>query len=158
MTTEHDREHLEALIAAHTRRLRVIEVSIARKGDSAEPELQVEAERIQRELEMLQQGAKHIISPDIVDALGPVGQYQVLYANIMRLDGDILVARRELVGDIADVRRSVDAVFGRLGEIEERLVSLDARLQRGEGRLLAVVAGGFVALVVVVVALAFGRR
>ena len=33
MSIEHDRQHLEELIAAHTRRLRVIEVSIARKGD-----------------------------------------------------------------------------------------------------------------------------
>lgn len=90
------RSNLAELIDAHAERLRVLELSAARQGDSTPPHVITEIERIERELAQLKQAAAMSISGDLVEELGSVGRYQLWMSHIMRLDTDIGRVRRDL--------------------------------------------------------------
>jgi len=94
--TKHDRANLDELIQAHAERLRRLSLQAAQRGDDTPPHITSEIERIARELAQLREAAVRPMSAELVEELGPVGRYQVFMSNIMRLDSDIGLARREI--------------------------------------------------------------
>ena len=94
--TMHDRQSLDELIAAHTDRLRRLQLQAARYGNDAPPHIVTEIERIERELSQLKQAAATPVSDALVEELGPTGRYQLWMSHIMRLDTDIGEVKREV--------------------------------------------------------------
>lgn len=94
--TKQDRSNLNDLIEAHTERLRLLEVRAARQGQDTPADVLGEIERIERELAQLRQAAAYPVSDELIEELGPTGRYQLWMSHIMRLDGDIGHARREI--------------------------------------------------------------
>lgn len=87
--TMYDRRSLDDLIAAHSDRLRLLQLQAARQGADTPPHIVAEIEKIERELAQLRAAAAHPVSAALVEELGPTGRYQLWMAHIMRLDANI---------------------------------------------------------------------
>lgn len=98
--TQHAPANLDDLRAAHRARLRVLERQAAQMGNDTPPHIVTEIEEIKGKLAELtttiEAASTSGVDPELADALGPVGRYQLLMAHIMRLDADIGRTRREL--------------------------------------------------------------
>lgn len=92
--------NVDDLRAAHRSRLRVLERQAASMGNDTPPHIVTEIDQIRAKLvelsDTVQQVAQAPIDPELADALGPVGRYQLLYSHIMRLDADIGRVRRDM--------------------------------------------------------------
>jgi hypothetical protein len=118
---------LADLIAAHEERLGLLRIQAARKGDDAPAEITAEIARITNELDHLKQAATASLSAELVEDLGPVGRYQNLIGNIMRLDADIGRVRRAV--ELLDIR--MDERFDALRtHIDQRLDTILLALPR----------------------------
>ena len=94
---------MDSLIAAHTERLRKLQLTAAKFGEETPPHVVVEIEKIEKELTQLKQASSIPLSDSLVEELGPVGRYQLWMSHIMRLDTDI--------GRIADEVEKLDEKF-----------------------------------------------
>lgn len=111
--TQYDRKNLDELIAAHSDRLRQLQLQAARQGSETPPHVVVEVERIERELAQLRQAAATVISEGLVEELGPMGRYQLWMSHIMRLDANI-----------GRVERKIDSLHEKFDQL---LISLATR-------------------------------
>ena len=97
--TSHETSIAE-LRQAHEARLRFLRLRAAREGNDTPPEVLTEIEDIESRLdqlaETLQVVAQSPVSPDIADAIGPVGRHQLTMSHIMRLDAELGGCKREL--------------------------------------------------------------
>jgi hypothetical protein len=77
------------LIEAHREHLRQLEVKSARMGAEVPVHILTEINRYRTEIGELQNVEVVAPSEENCATLGTIGMYQLLYAHIMRLDGDI---------------------------------------------------------------------
>lgn len=84
-------------------------------GNDTPPHITLEIEGIKGKLAELhdteQAVAQAPIDPELADALGSVGRYQLLYTQIMRLDADIGRTRRELQDDVKRIEGKLDELI-----------------------------------------------
>jgi hypothetical protein len=121
--TMYDRRGLDDLIAAHTDRLRILQLQAAHQGGDTPPHVVTEIDRIERELAQLRQAAATVISSALVEELGPTGRYQLWMSHIMRLDTDIGRVRR----DLERIEGKIDSLHDKF---DKALLSLVAQQRR----------------------------
>ena len=80
---------LSELIEAHRSHLRELQLQSARMGVAVPVHILTEIERYRIEISDLMRAENISPSNEACETLGTVGMYQLLYAHIMRLDGDI---------------------------------------------------------------------
>lgn len=80
---------LEGLLEAYKEHLRVLQVQYAKLGVQAPAHIVTEISRYEREVAKLTADLRMVPSAEEVAKLGDVGMYQLVYAHIMRLDGDL---------------------------------------------------------------------
>lgn len=98
--TQHSPANLDDLIQAHSARLRVLQRQQARMGNDTPPHIVTEIADIEAKLVQIQAtiqaAAASPVDPEIADALGPVGRYQLITAQFLRVDGDISDLKKEV--------------------------------------------------------------
>ena len=139
MTTERARErrNLQEIIEALERRLEVREVQTAQLGPNTPPEIRTEIEDIQVQLRALRPGARTRVDPEIVQEIGPLGQYQLLLAHIQQLHGDVY-NNRKFIGDIAT------RLTSEINSVETQMTAQIVRLQERFDRALLVLTCGII--------------
>ena len=87
---------LEGLLEAYKEHLRVLQVQYAKLGAMAPPHIVMEISRYEREIAKLAADLRMVPSAEELSKIGDVGMYQLVYAHIMRLDGDLYQMRNAL--------------------------------------------------------------
>lgn len=113
-----EREGIVALIEAHRKHLQVLQLQAAALGMAVPAHITTEIARYEREITRLVQDAQLSPTADVIKALGDTGMYQLMYAHIMRIDGDMWRISED-VRRIQDmINKLLIAVAGRaLGEM-----------------------------------------
>lgn len=98
--TQQDRQGLDELRDAHRKRLRQLQIQAARMGDDTPPHVVIEIEQIEGKLAQLEAAAQAVaaapVDPDIADALGPAGRFQLINVQFYRIDSDISDLKKEV--------------------------------------------------------------
>lgn len=98
--TQQDRQSLDELRDAHRRRLRQLELLAAKRGNDAPPHVVMEIADIEAKLIELDETARLVaqshIDPELADALGPVGRFQLINLQFYRVDSDISDLKKEV--------------------------------------------------------------
>ena len=83
------RTGIAELIEAHRDHLQALQVQAAKMGLNVPAHVVTEIERYEREIERLIEDAQLAPSAETIEKLGETGIYQLMYAHIMRIDGDM---------------------------------------------------------------------
>jgi hypothetical protein len=90
------RTGLAELIEAHKVHLRELQMQSARLGIQTPVHTLTEIERYKTEISHLITAETVAPTEDVCTTLGTIGMYQLLYAHIMRLDGDIWMLAQQV--------------------------------------------------------------
>ncbi len=117
-----DHSRLEDIRRVRQRRLAILKHRAAAQGFNTPPEITIEIERIQRDLEMAETVITAPISQEVVEAAGPGGQYVALDRKLDRIV-DLLSERMDRMEEHSHEWRFSEREARIEGQQGHRLVS-----------------------------------
>lgn len=143
-----DRARLQAIRKERMRRLRLLEAQAAREGFNTKPETTIEIEQIRRDLGLADAVISSPVSTEMVDAIGPSGQYVALDRRLDQIV-DLLSERMDRMEETSHEWRHAERAARIDGQHSYRIVGR-AVLLVSSGAMLVSAAALILAIVIAI--------